>query len=293
MRRSGPAAPRRAGALAHAEGRTAVTGQDKAAPRLAGGVTLGVLTLVLACSAGCRNLDEFHWKKMNFEVFRDPDNPLEVIRTSKDGNLRARALRCLKEPLAHGGTQQEQDAVVAVLNYSASHESQVWCRIAAIDALRRFRDPRAADGLKEAYYRAGSFSPEQATTIRCQALNALAETKQPAAVEVLVRVLREPPVEGPDQDRELKMRERIAAAKALRNFPQAQVSGALVEVLRHERDDALRNNAHESLVAVTGKRLPPDAQTWSEYFQDPNKVQHAQWESPRIGERILELTGLR
>jgi HEAT repeat protein len=277
------------------EGGTAVIGQDttRAAHRLAGGAALGVLTLALAASVGCRNLDDFHWKKMNFEVFHDPENPMEVIRTSKDGNLRARALRCIKEPLANGGTQQEQDAVIAVLSYSASHESQVWCRLAAVDALRRFKDPRAADGLKEAYYRAGSFNPEQATVIRCQALTALGETKQPAAVEVLVRVLREPPVEGPDQDKDLKLRERIAAAKALRGHPDKQATGALVEVLRREQDDALRNNAHESLVAATGKRLPADGQVWADYFENPSKVDPSLVQQPNIGERILELTGLR
>ncbi|MFO0842495.1 MAG: HEAT repeat domain-containing protein [Gemmataceae bacterium] len=265
----------------------------RAAHRLAGGAALGLLTLALAASVGCRNLDDFHWKKMNFEVFRDPENPMEVIRSSKDGNERARALRCLQEPLTHGGTQQDQDAVVAVLNYSASHESQLWCRLAAIDSLRKFKDPRAADGMKEAYYHAGIFNPEQATVIRCQALTGLGETRQPAAVEVLVRVLREPPVEGPDQDKELKMRERIAAAKALRGYPDQQATGALVEVLRREKDDALRNNAHESLVASTGKRLPPDGQVWADYFENPSKVDPSLVQQPNLGERILELTGLK
>src|SRR6187399_2837001 len=98
-------------------GRTAVTGQDttRATCRLAGGLALGLLTVTLTASVGCRNLDDFHWKKMNFEVLRDPENPMEVIRTSKDGNARARALRCLQEPAVHGGSQQDQDAVVAVL----------------------------------------------------------------------------------------------------------------------------------------------------------------------------------
>lgn len=254
---------------------------------------LGFLAFAFMGLAGCSNLDEFSWRKMNFEVFREPENPLEIIRSSKDGNLRARALRSLHEPLANGGTQQEQDAVVALLNYSASHEAQPWCRIAAIDTLRRYRDPRAVEGLKEAYYRAGSFPPETATIIRCQSLGALAETKQPAAVELLVKVLREPPLEGPDQDRELKMRERIAAAKALRTFPQPEVSSALVEVLQREQDDALRNNAHESLVAVTGKRLPPDGQVWADYLRNPDKIDPSLLESPKLGERVLELTGLR
>lgn len=249
--------------------------------------------LLLLSLAGCSSFEEFNIKKMNFEVFRDPEQPLEVIRHSQDGRLRARALRCLHEPLTHGGTKEEQDVYVSLLTYSASHEAQPWCRIAAIEMLRRYKDPRAAEGLKEAYYRAGSFNPETATMIRCQALTALAETKQPQALEVLVRVLREPPVEGPDQDRELKMRERITAARALGEFKDYQSTHTLVEVLRKEEDDALRNNAHQSLVRVTGRDLPADAQVWADFLHDPNSVKHASTPGAKIGDRILELTGLK
>ncbi|MFO0876762.1 MAG: HEAT repeat domain-containing protein [Gemmataceae bacterium] len=270
-----------------------MTGHGKIRPATRRSGILVVLASAFFFLAGCSNMDEFSWKKMNFEVFREPENPVEIIRTSKDGNLRARALRALHEPLATGGTQEEQDAIINILTYSASHESQPWCRIAAIDTLRKYRDPRAADGLKEAYYRAGTFSPETATIIRCQALGAVAETRQPAGVELLVKVLREPPVEGPDQDRELKMRERIAAAKALRSFEQPEVTRALVDVLNREQDDALRNNAHESLVAVTGKRLPPDGAVWADYLKNPDKVDPSLIQQPSVGSRVLELTGLR
>ena len=67
----------------------------------------------LVALAGCSAMDEFSWRKMNFEVFRDPEDPMKVIQESKDGSARARALRCLREPLANGGTKEEQDAVVA------------------------------------------------------------------------------------------------------------------------------------------------------------------------------------
>lgn len=246
----------------------------------------GLLTL-----SGCAEMDEFSIKKMNFEVFRAPKDPLDVIRNSKDGSARARALRSLREPAEVGGTKEEQDAVVAILAYSASHESQPWCRVAAIDSLRKFKDPRAADGLKEAYYRAGAFNPEQATMIRCQALTALGEGGQPVAAEVLVRVLREPPVEGPDQDRDLKLRERNAAARALGNFKQYQATAALVEVLRTEKDGALRDNAHQSLVAATGRNLPPDAQAWGEFLHNPGSLEAPG--RPSVGERALQLTGLK
>jgi hypothetical protein len=253
---------------------------------------LGPMAAALLGLGGCSFLDDFSLKRLNFEDFRDPPEPLSVIRNSKDGAHRARALRILKEPLANGGTQQDQDVVISVLNYSAANDSQALCRMAAIDSLRRFRDPRAADGLKDAYYRAGSFNPEVATVLRCQALQALGETGQPVAVETLVRVLREPPAEGPDVDRQQKLDERIAAARALGNFRQYQSTAALVEVLRKDEDVAMRACAHESLVSATGRELPPDAKVWSEFLHDPARAQDtATVRQPHIGQRILELTG--
>src|SRR5262245_32334444 len=237
-------------------------------------------------------MDEFSWKKMNFEVFREPENPMPVIPEGKDGSARAGALRSLREPSTHGCTQQDQDAVVAVLNYSASHESQPWCRIAAIDSLRKFKDPRAAEGLKEAYYHAGAFAPDTATSIRCLSLQALGESGQPVAAEVLVRVLREPPVEGPDLDRDLKLRERNTAARALGNFKQYQATAALVEVLRTERDDALRDNAHQSLVQATGRDIPPDAVQWANFLHSP-ETSNAPYKQADVGEKIMRLTGLK
>ncbi|MFM7152063.1 MAG: HEAT repeat domain-containing protein, partial [Gemmataceae bacterium] len=145
----------------------------------------------------------------------------------------------------------------------------------------------------EAYYRAGSSAPETATMIRCQALTALGETKQPAALDVLVKVLREPPVEGPDQDKDLKLRERIAASKAMGGFNQYQATAALVDVLRKEDDEALKNNAHKSLIASTGRRLPADPQLWAEFLHNPKSVDRSQDMPPNIGDKIMELTGLK
>ena len=233
---------------------------------------LGLAAGVLSGLAGCANFDDFNFKKMNFEVFRDPENPIEIIRNSKDGNLRARALQCLREPQAHGGSQKEQDVVVSLLVYSAANESQPWCRVAAISSLRKFKDPRAVEGLKDAYYKAGSFSPLTAANIRGQALSGLGETGSPAAIDILVRVLKEPPVEGPNEDRQQKLNERIVAARALGHFKHYQATAALVDILRTEKDPELLTPAHESLVEATGKNLPPDAQVWAEFLQNPDSA---------------------
>src|SRR4051812_16945114 len=255
-----------------------------------------VASALLGSLSGCAFLDDFSIKRFfkdpssAFEDFRDPPEPMEVVRKSKDGTKRARALRCLKEPLLNGGSQKDQDLYVSVLNYTAANDSQALCRMAAIDVLRTYRDPRAADGLKEAYYRAGSFDSHVATVLRCQALNGVGETAQPAAVETLVRVLREPPAEGPDQDRQQKLDERIAAARALGHFKQYQATSALVEVLRKEQDVALRTCAHQSLESATGKDLPPDATVWAEFLNNPG-ASKAPDKKANPGEQVLELIG--
>ena len=217
-------------------------------------------------------------------LYHQPD-PLVVLRDSHDADDRARALRSLREPLKNGGSQKDQDVVVTVLTTAAETDRQVVCRMAAISSLRHFQDPRAVEGLKEAYYRAGNFSPETATIVRCQAIDALGATSQPAAVELLVKVLKEPPVEGATADKQQKMDERIAAARALGHFKEYQATAALAGVLQSDQDVALRNRATESLVAITGQKLPADYQPWAEFLNQPagkDAIAHGQTENKGI-----------
>jgi HEAT repeat protein len=270
-----------------------VTTQDDRGRRQAGHGTrlgLGVAACALSGLIGCAGFDDFNIKKMNFEVFRDPENPIEIIRNSKDGNLRARALACLTEPKARNGSQQEQDVVVSLLVYSAANESQPYCRVEAISSLRKFKDPRAVEGLKDAYYKAGSFVPQTAAIIRGHALSALGDTGRPEAIDILVRVLKEPPVDGPNEDRQQKLNERIIAARALGHFKHYQATAALVEILRTEKDPELVTPAYESLVEATGKKIPPDAQAWAEFLQNPNSPKNV---APDVGplDRMMKLVG--
>jgi HEAT repeat protein len=194
-------------------------------------------------------------------------DPLVVLRDSHDGDKRAKALRALQEPNQNGGTQEEQDAILKILMTAATSERQPLCRLAAIQSLGHFEDPRAVQGLVEAYYAANAFGPDTSTVIRCQALTSLGHTRNPAAVELLARVVREPPTEGTEQERQQTLDMRIAAARALSNFHEAKGAEALVHVLKSEKDVALRDRAHESLQACTGRELPPDATAWEELIQ--------------------------
>jgi hypothetical protein len=208
-----------------------------------------------------------------------PD-PLVVLRDSTDGNERARALQALQEPKQHGGTDQQQEVVLRILATAAVNEPQPWCRLAAVQSLGRFKDPRAVTALKAAYDQANNmapseiqqvgyqpargFLPETAAALRCHALAALGQTQNPAAVDLLVRVVRQPPVEGTEQDRQEAMDERITAARALGKFNQPEATEALLKVLQTEKDVALRDRAADALQEITGKKLPADAKAWEE-----------------------------
>ena len=232
------------------------------------------LTAVLAAAClgpvGCGTFwDDVTRRDFRFSRLYSHTDPLEVIAKSEDADDRAKALRSLREPLQNGGDQRDQAVVVTVLTTAAMSDRQVVCRMAAIAALRNFKDPLAVRGLEDAYYRAGSFNAETATILRCQALEALGGTGQPGAVELLVKVVKEPPVEGATEDKQAKTDERIAAARALGRYKQYAATEALAGVLRTDQDVALRDRATESLRDITGKNLPADYQAWADFLNKP------------------------
>lgn len=239
------------------------------ATRLAVRLAVPFSLLVLPFAGGCAGLwDEVTSRDFKFKELIVKPSPMVVLRESHDGDKRARALRALKEPRKQGGTAEEQDAVVKILVAAATTEPQPLCRLAAIQTLATFEDPRAAPGLIEAFYAAGTFAPDTATVVRCQALTAMGKTRNPAAVELLARVVREPPAEGTEQERQQVLDLRIAAARALGQFSQYQGTEALVHVLRTEKDVALRDRAHESLQLTTGKDLPADPAAWEQLLRE-------------------------
>jgi hypothetical protein len=237
-----------------------------------GGAALIWCALTCVGLCGCANFWDDLWiresagKKFDRLTGRRPD-PMEILRTSTDGDERAEALEHLQEPLRHGGTQEDQEVAIKILTAAAKSERYALCRKAAIKALRDYQDDRAVVALEGAYYNAGSFEPNQATFLKCQALDALGATGNPAAVKVLVSVLKEPPVanEASEAEKEQNLDVRKTAARALGHFKQTQASDALLVVLRTETDVALKGRAAMSLREITGKELSTtDAQAWAD-----------------------------
>ncbi len=82
-----------------------------------------------------------------------PEDPVVVLLADppREGYERAAALRRLKEPMRNKGTQEEQDAVLAMLEQTASSDISPVLRMEAVAALGRFNDTRAPGILMTAY----------------------------------------------------------------------------------------------------------------------------------------------
>src|SRR5262249_55099353 len=194
-----------------------------------GGLTLGL--------CGCSGFwDEVTSRDFEFQSMFVKPNPLLVLRDSTDGDQRAKAMRALHEPAQHGGTAQEQELVIQILTTAAKTDKQPLCRLAAIQSLGECKDPRAAPALMDAFYSAKVFAPDTATIIQCQALTALGNTHDPAGVELLARVTKEPPPaeDVTEHEKQQSLDIRIAAARALGNFKDNKAEEALVYVLKTE-----------------------------------------------------------
>jgi HEAT repeat protein len=222
---------------------------------------------------GCVSWDDVTSRDFQMKDFwAKPPDPLLVLKDSKDGDKRAKAFRALKEPKLNGGTDQDQDFVLTLLTTAATQESRYYVRLEAMRKLGEFKDARAVPALIDAYYRADSLTagldakeaPHLISTFRCEVLRGLGNNGNPAAVELLVRVLNQGAVKGPEQDERLVLDERIAAARALKSYPNYRSTDALVLVLKNDKDVALRDSATESLQACTGKKLPADYAAWDE-----------------------------
>lgn len=228
----------------------------------AGWASLATLVAVLA--PGCsqfwdditsRSPEPGVWNNVKFRcslAFNQFD-PKEVLTTSKDGDLRRRALGRLSEPKPG----PERDEMLAILAAAAVREPDPICRVIAIEKLGAFSDSRCTQMLLEAYA-APVNNTSDTTAVRIAVLKSLAQRKDPAGIETILASLE------PSKPRD----QRMAAADALAAFPNYHAAGGLVTILREEKDVALRRRAYVSLQKMTGREnLPPQAEAWEEVFR--------------------------
>jgi HEAT repeat protein len=221
-----------------------------------GRIAGAALTSLSLC--GCTGFwDEVTSRNFDIHHFWEKPNPFLVLQNSDDGDQRAKALRALREPNPYGSSPKDQEAVLSILITAASKERQFLCRMAAVESLGHFQDPRAVDGLTAAFYSSTAFSQDVATRLQVQAATALGNTHQPAAEQFLLTLVQEKPqTEGSDQEKQQNMDVRLAATRALGNFNDPRVAQVLQGMVKGEKDIALRDCAKDALLASSGRKPP-------------------------------------
>lgn len=244
------------------------------------------------------------WEAVSARKFREAplksmfssEEPISVLRNKVDGNERADAMRRLKEPAANGKPPAEQDEAMQILWTAATTDPSPIVRVAAIDALGRFTDPRAVGLLKDAYEKADGvpsdpaklattdltqvasvddiamlaptgFEPSFVATLRQRTITALAGKPSPEAVAFVAKVATTAP--GASEQQQLDRDVRSAAVRGLGQMRSPEAVTALATVLKQEagRDVVLAQNAHLGLKTLTGKDLPADPEKWQAVIQ--------------------------
>jgi HEAT repeat protein len=244
-----------------------------------------MLAVLALSGVGCqRDLwDDFTSRDWRLRDVGKRTDPLSVLRTSEDGDARAKAMAKLKEPILNGGSEQAQNDAVQILSDSATKDTRALCRLAAIDALGRFQDARATAALVQSYHTAGSFPLDVSNSIRVATMTSLAHKQQPEAVALIVQAATQAqaentanvqpagfikgavkPSDNAEVEKQLARDVRLSAIRALSQSKSPQATAALIQLLG-EKDVAIRDRAHEALQAVTGRKdIPPDQKAWQQ-----------------------------
>jgi HEAT repeat protein len=178
-----------------------------------------VVTLGLGGCAGTYDLiTSERFKERPFHTLFTTEDPIVVLETVQEGDDRVRAMGNLKEPRRNGGSSADQDKVIAILQASATTDKRALCRLAAVQALARFDDPRVGPILMASYRNApydappagnpndptitpaaggalsgiktalANFTPETITNLQSQSLEALGRHRSQDALNLLVQV---------------------------------------------------------------------------------------------------------
>jgi hypothetical protein len=222
----------------------------------------GFLTLVFAAGlCGCATTwDDVTSRDFHFRSMWERTDPMTVLHEDTDGDHRAKAMHELKEPKTNGGSDVEQDRVIEVLSQAALSDPQPLVRLAAIQTLGRFSDPRTVQLLIAAYDSAAQLPSEVTAGIQCAAVNALGTTRQQAALAFLLKTAAQPvSTEAVDHEVNAARDIRLTAVRALQSYNgSVEVAAAMAQVLKTERDVAVNDRARETYVKVTGREPPED-----------------------------------
>jgi hypothetical protein len=267
-------------------------------------VGLTALLYGSGCSSTADRITSRRFRDKPFQTLFSNEEPMKVLtRADAEGDDRVDAMVRLKEPSLHGGTQEEQDTAIRILSQTAISDPQGLCRLAAVEALGRFQDPRVPGILLQSYQStpmmsfganasgvmtasfnpaepsiraAAHFSLDTTARIQGQVMESLGLGRSPEGLQLLMNV-SERPAKRPQVKNELETSTgtfdaenyrfdvRLAAIHAIRHYEgDALAKAALLRILKAERDTAIQNRCMESLRKVTGKDLGNTPQAWLE-----------------------------
>lgn len=198
------------------------------------------------------------WNNVKYRwdlAFNRPE-PLQVLATSSDGDMRRRALEDLDTSPSWWKKQGDDDLMFRVLSTSALQERDTICRVLAIEKLAELKDPRVTQTLKECYEAPVNQDPNL-PSVRIAVLQAFGKRRDQGGVELLTAALKK------DNPPDL----RQAAAASLGRIKNDQAASELVRLLKEEKDVSLKYRAWLGLKEMTGKDLPAKAEVWEEQFR--------------------------
>lgn len=265
-------------------------------------VAMAATQVLVGCAGTWDTITSRRFRKEPFHTMFKSEDPMTVMRTSPEGDQRAKAMRKLKEP-ALSGNAQDQEQAIELLSQAATSDPSPVVRVAAIDALGRFKDERAVPILTAAYHQSSGaaikpkavdpatitqvgaggrplgmsldrmsltgptgFAPEVVSMVRSRAVEALANTGRAEAVPIMTRIAAGTDDSAADRDT------RIVAVRGLTKLRVPESVAALAKVLAAEKgkDPALAGRAHESLVNLTGQSMPAEPEKWETLVRSGN-----------------------
>jgi len=260
----------------------------------------------LGSLAGCAGFDDIgtrRFKEAPFNTLFVAEDPMTVLRQSGEADQRVRAMKNIKEPTASGGSQADQDELIAILSSAALSDIQGVCRLAAIDTLSRFQDPRASEILIKAWAVASPvapepapkqglaqasltrplpglpFTPEVSIAVQGRTLEAIGQKRTPEGLAILVKIAEAPVAKkkertiemdilGTGGDDQSQFELRLAAIRGLGYYlSEPKAIECLIRILQTDRDVAIRGRTQASLVKITGQSFGSEYEVWLKWWQ--------------------------
>lgn len=254
------------------------------------------------CAGTYDMLTSQRFRERPFATLFSSDDPVWVLENVNDGDERVRAMRRLSEPssanqrdkvieiLSSSATTDRQPmirlaAIGALSDFEDPRASQILVSAynnAPHENPQQKNDIQPAGGLNLRGSQSG-FTPDTVLSIQCLVLESLSKHRSPDSLKLLCDVaLNGPKLPAKSKVEPMGYKDplapesglntedgrdvRLAAIRALRTYErETQAIQTLIEVLKRERDVALRSRAHESLTLITGQDFPADAAVWNEW----------------------------